>query len=332
MTCYNDQVKKKTMNNVLRAYAVAMVGTALVISAAALVFMEPVHVSHAASDFSTTSVAVGNAAPTISNVQINPSPIVLTENGTTSVAITATITDANGCAEVISSGTIWFALYRSGVATSTPSSTYNANSMYTTSSFGTFSVQASDTCTGGSDTTADVSSTVPVWYIADPTDASSTFSSEFWVGYVKAFDYTNSSSSATSSAQVELNTLTAITVTPLITFGTVAAGSNTAGVNQVATTTNTGNSKVDIEFSGTDMTGNGTIAATNQKYATATVTYASLAYTLSNSATVRDINLSDASVTSTPNTSTTYWGIAVPGGSASGTYTGTNTFTAVWSN
>ncbi|MEK7512684.1 MAG: hypothetical protein AAB601_00615, partial [Patescibacteria group bacterium] len=213
----------------------------------------------------------------------------------------------------------------------TSSCTFDGNACYT--GYATFTVQASDTCDGGTDTSANVSTTIPVWYVADPTDSSSTFSADWWAGYVKAIDFSNASSAATSVTAVELNTLTGLTVTAAIGYGTLSSGQDTGSTNQTATTTNTGNSKIDIEFSGTDMSSSAlTIAATNQRYGTSTAAYGSLSYQLTNTGTWRNINVYDATVTTTPSTSSTYWGIVAPTGTTAAAYTGTNTFTAVWSN
>jgi hypothetical protein len=324
------------MPSLIKSYLVALGAVLGVLMVASFVFHEPVPVRYAFADGATTSVTVGNANPTITAVAVTPSPITLTENATTTVTVTATVTDTNGCSDVISSGTIQFVLYRTGVA-GTSSCSRDANNCYTSTTFVTFTVQPSDTCTGGVDTTANVSSTVPVWYIADPTDASSSLSAQWWAGYVKAIDFSNGSSSATSTVAVEVNTLAALNVTNTINYntgiGNLSSGQNTGTTNQTATTTNTGNSKIDIEFSGTDMTSSSnTIAATNERYATSSLDYSLLSHQLLTTTAVRDVNLFDASVTSTPNTSSTYWGITVPTGSIATTYTGTNTFTAVWSN
>ena len=279
------------------------------------------------ADTASTSVTVSNSAPSVSSVTLNAgSAMTLTENTSTSFAITGTITDANGCSDVISSGTISIALYRSG-ATNGSACTAESNSCYRTTSY---SVQASDTCAGGTDTTANVSTTLSLWYYAEATDASSTYPTNTWLAAITATDA--AAAAASSTASVELNSLYALNVTGAIAYGSLTANSNTGASNQTATVTNTGNYKTDHEFSGTDMTSGGnTIAATNEKYATSSVTYASLTHTLSTSATTRDTNVVKATTSTTPSTQATYWGIAVPNGQVAAAYTGTNTFTAVYS-
>lgn len=280
----------------------------------------------ALADNASTQVVVSNSAPSVSSVQLNgAAAITLTENTTTSVAITATITDANGCTDVISSGTVTFAVYRSSVSNGS-ACTANAQNCYRTTSY----VVASDLCSGGTDTSATVSATIPIWYFADPTDASSTsYAADTWIAAVTAADYSAAQSSSTDSR--ELNTLLALDVTGSINYGALTANTDTGATNQVATTTNTGNVRQRTDISGTNMTsGANSIAATQQKFATSSATYASLTHTLSTSPTNYQTNIQPATTSTVPAVSSTYWGIAVPDGQAVGTYTGTNTFTATW--
>jgi hypothetical protein len=307
------------MNIVVRSYVFGVLLVAGLVTAAVVL-----------GAASTTSVSVGNASPAITNVAITQSPIVVTENTTAGINVTADISDGNGCSDVFSSGTMSGVLYRSGLA-ATSSCAQNALNCYRFT-FTTTSV--ANACTGGSDTAMTVSSTILVWYFAEATDASSSlgYAAQSWIAYVYATDYAASSSNATSTATVDLNTLLGLQVTAAINYGTVAANGDTGSTNQSATTTNTGNSKLNIEFSGTDMTGPATLAATQQKYGTTTVTYASLTYTLSNSAALKQTKLGIAVTSTAAAASTTYWGIAIPNGQTPGSYSGTNTFTAVWTN
>lgn len=309
-------MERNNISSLIKSYLGAAVFVAVFAAGAHLVL----------ADSSSTSVSVTNATPTVSAVSISPSTITLTENATTTVTITATITDGNGCSDVFSSGTIVATLYRSGVA-ATSSCTADTNNCYR-------SITLSDvttSCTGGTDTSGNASGTAQIWYYAEATDASSTYPSENWVAWVKATDFATASS--TSSSTAELNSLYALNVTASINYGTLAANADTGSSNQVATTTNTGNYKIDAEFSGTNMTDGGSlsISASQQKYGTSSVTYASLSYSLSTSPTQRDLNLVKATTSTTPSATSTYWGLAIPAGQAAASYTGTNTFTAVYS-
>ena len=68
----------------------------------------------------------------------------------------------------------------------------------------------------------------------------------------------------------------------------------------------------------------------NEKYGTSSVTYGSLSYTLSAAATTQQVHQPHATASSSAATTSTFWGLVVPTGTIAGTYTGTNTFTAVW--
>lgn len=309
------------MNPILKVYAVSViVGLGMLGAFGAL--------QSVLADSASTAVSVQNAAPSVTSVDLTPSPITLTENTSTTVTITATVTDSNGCDDVFTSGTITAVVYRSGLA-ATSSCSADENNCYRNITL----IEAANTCTGGADTSGDASGTIPIWYFAEATDASSTFPTETWQAAVTARDATGDSGTSTDSTPPELNSLYALNVTSAINFGAVSPGTDTGSTNQPATTTNTGNFKIDIEFSGTDMTSGGnTLNATQEKYGTSSVAYSSLAYTLSTSATARDVNLTKTTASGSPVSTTTYWGIAIPNGQATGTYSGTNTFTAIYSS
>ncbi|KKK95777.1 hypothetical protein LCGC14_2669390, partial [marine sediment metagenome] len=276
---------------------------------------------------SSTSVTVQGAVPTVTVVNISPDPIIPTENATTSITITATISDSNGCDDVFTSGTIAVALYRSGVGASCSVDDNNCYQNITWAEVG-------NTCGGGADTSGDMVATATIWYFTEATDASSTYSGETWQAQVKAVDESNASSTATDASPPELNSVYALTVDSAIAYGSMSADatSTLSEIGQSTTTvTNTGNYKIDTEVSGTDMTGSGTIIASKQKYATSLLGYESLTYTLSTSATARDLNIVKATSSSTPSTQDTYWGISIPSAQAEGGYSGTNTFTAIYS-
>lgn len=279
------------------------------------------------ADGASTSVTVSNATPVVSAVALNGgSAISLTENTTTSLAITATVTDSNSCEDVFTSGTISAVLYRTGV-TASSSCTSDARNCYRNITL----VEVGNTCNGTSDTSGDAVATATIWYFSDPTDTSSSYSGQGWTAAVTATD--GSSASASSTAVVALNSLYALNVTASITFGSLASGASSTA-DQVATSTNTGNFKIDNEISGVDMTaGSFTLVAGNQKFGTSSAAHPDLTYTLSTSATAINLDVPVA-VTSTNPTSTvaSFWRINIPSGSRTGSYTGTNTFTAIYSS
>ena len=269
------------------------------------------------------TIAAANEPPVVSAVNVNGgSDITLVENGTTTVAITATITDDNGCDDVFTDGSISATLYRSGAGASCSA---DANNCYT----GITMTDVGGTCTGGADTSGDASGTVEVWYIAEATDASSSNSGDTWQATVKAIDAASASSTATDSTPPELNTLLAVGVTGSINYGTVNPGATST--TQTVTITNTGNfNSTDVSFSGVNLEfGGDTIAVDQQKYSTTTSeAWDSLDYTLDGTPTLRILNIVKGTATGTPSTQDNYWAIQVPNGQAAGTYSGTSTITA----
>lgn len=271
------------------------------------------------ADTASTSVTVGNATPSVSLVTLNDSSaITLVENSTRTVYATSTVSDGNGCSTIAGVTTDF---YRSGVTAAscdTPGEASN-NSCYPRVSC----TVVAGTCSGGSDTTADYVCSTALQYYADPTD-SGTYAAQTWTATTYVTDL-----SATSSADgsAELNTLAALDVTSSISYGTLAANSNTGTANSTTTITNTGNVNIDPELSGTDMASGGdTITVDNQEYGASNFTYGS-GTDLSTTPTSLDITLPQR--TSGAVTDDVLWGIGVPAGTPSGSYTGTNTFSAV---
>ncbi len=267
------------------------------------------------------SVPVANSAPTVSSVVLNAgSPITLTANATTSFNINFTVTDTNGCTDVFDSGNTTTTVFRSGVGGGCTADNKNC---YTVST-----VITDDCITSNS---GSATATVNIYYFAQATDASSSFAADNWQAKVQAKDAGGLNSSSTSSG-VELNTLLAISVSPTTTnYGSVAAGSNSGSTNQTSTISNVGNSSSTLQVSGTALTnGPNTIATSSQHYATSTFTFGGLEQILSGvAATVSGFTLIGPTTT-TAVSRNTFWGVTIPGGSPTGTYSGTNTYTAVF--
>ncbi|MEK7193510.1 MAG: hypothetical protein AAB652_01855 [Patescibacteria group bacterium] len=276
----------------------------------------------------SSTVIVGNAAPTVTSVVLNAaSSIVLTANTTTNVSINATISDNNGCGDITSiNASTTVLLYRSGITSSTcmASATPDAANCYVATAF-----TASSTCSSG---TTNTTTTVAVQYFAQATDASSTFASQNWIGTVIFRDPSNATGS-TDSAGVELLTLTAINVTTSsINYGTLSASSTSGASNQTATSTNAGNSTTTLQLSATATltSGSNAIATSSQRFATSTFTFPGGATQLTASAvTVTGFLLT--SPTSTSNVAkVTFWGLEVLAGTPTGTYTGVTLFTSLF--
>ncbi|RMD66882.1 hypothetical protein D6833_00965 [Candidatus Parcubacteria bacterium] len=267
----------------------------------------------------TTQVVVGNAAPVVSNVVLNHgNAITLTANATTAVDINFTVTDQNGCVDVFTGGHTTSTAYRSGVG-----SNCTADNRYC------YVVATTTNDCSGSSATANATATVYLYYFAQATDASSSFPAQNWLATVAVSDTSGATSSATS-AGVELNTLTAINVqSSTIDYGTIAAGASSTGDIAVPFD-NVGNSSTSLQLSGTAMSsGSDTIATSSQEYATSTFSVGS-GTSLSGTPTDVPGTTITAPTSTNPVSQPIYWGILIPGGTATGTYTGTNTYTPVF--
>lgn len=282
----------------------------------------------------TSTVSVSTGAPVISSVNINgnnPATITLTANATTSVNVEATISDNNGCSE-ITAGTTTILFYRSGYTSSTclTNAGADASNCYFATAF-----TASSTCSNGSENTT---TTFPVQYFARATDASSSFPTNNWIAtvYFRTPDNTTGTGESTHATSSNvISTLTAINVTTSsINYGALAASSTTGGVDQVTTTTNAGNSSTTLQLSAasTLTSGSNSIATSSQAYSTSTFTYPGTSTALTASP-VTVLGFLLTAPTSTTNVAQpTYWGLLVPNATPTGTYNGTNQFTAVFSN
>jgi hypothetical protein len=279
------------------------------------------------ADLSTTTLEVGNAAPTVSGIKLNSGiNISLIENNATTVNATCTVTDTNTYGNISS---VIGRVFRSGV-TSSQACTADPNNCYDQVTCATSSCSGND-CTA----TCQFS----IWFIAEPTDAGSDWSGEHWVAWIKAIDASNASSTATNSAQtIEMNTLTAFDVTNAIGYGTLSPGQANDPLDKIVRATTTGNEAIDSNISGTNMCTDYPTCAVNttsmtwQHYATTSLAYAST----SNGVTIATSTPALFEFTTGKPTATTsnqaqdiYWGTYVPVGQVVGNYTGVNTFSVL---
>jgi hypothetical protein len=273
----------------------------------------------------TSQVIVGNASPSVSAVSVNGgSAITLTANTTTNIVVNATVTDNNGCNDLLLASSA-ILLYRSGVTSSSCNTAQSSLNCYKLTAF-----TATSSCQ--SSVTVNTTSTFTLQYFADATDASSSYAAQTWQATVIAYDGSAATGTADSSG-VELNTLTAINVpTASLNYGTLSPSTNTGGTNQNATTTNAGNSSTTLQLSSlaTLTSGANSISTSSQHYASSTFTYGGGEQALSGTAaTVSGFTLT--SPTSTTNVArSTFWGIAIPAATPTGTYSGTNVFSALF--
>ena len=308
-------------------------------------------VGYVKADTSTTSVVVGNSAPTLT-VSLDRSTITLSENTYAWASTTLTITDGNGCVTINEvEASLVFASTTADMGANIcgrPSSNYlswdeNYCMMAVTASStgGCMATTTGDTCSDGSPTVGEWDCGFQVWFTATPSDASAPFAdlqSARWFVVGSTTDNVVSASATNTAQTIEVATLNALDVTGTITYPETAAGADTGATNQTATVTNTGNTVTDTEISGTALCSDAGVCETpvtriddsQQKFGLADDTYASLTSNLSSStpATIETV-LATTTATSTAITDATYWGVAIPSGQANSTYTGTQTFTAV---
>lgn len=279
--------------------------------------------SDAEGAWSATQQFTMNQAPTVSNVVLNNgNNINLTENTTTDVSWTATVTDPDGYSEINS---VQGKIYRSGV-TGAENCSLDDNNCYQDASC------VLSNC-AGTDCTA--TCTVAMQFFAEPTDTGSPYAVEYWRAWVEVTDdYSEKGTGFSASGSPDVNTLIALDVTSSLSYGQLVAGGDTGSTNQTMTITNTGNAAIDIELSGDDMctdypTCNGYIlAVTNQEYALTNFTYGS-GTDLTTTPTVVNISISKPTASPSNATGTVYWGIGIPSSKEAGSYSGSNFVTAI---
>ncbi len=284
--------------------------------------------SGGAAQGTTSNFTVNNVAPVVSAVTLNGgSDITLTEGTTTAITVGATITDNNSCQDI---STVTTSVYRSLI-------TYtgcdiggeaNDNNCYAVVSCSV--VGAGNTCTGSTDSSADYTCTVNMQYHADPTDASTQYTAQNWLNTVKATDGAAATATTEVSAGVEVNSLIGYTVTSSIAYGSLAVGQSNDPLDKITTVTNRGNVGLDEDVSGTDMDDGAahTIGVAYQKYALAASTAYASSTALSTGATTIQLNCQKTVVAASPKTKDTYWGLQIPVGTVTGSYSGTNTIVA----
>ena len=247
--------------------------------------------------------------------------ISLTPGTTTRVYATGTVTDMNGYTDLANATAT---IYRSGVGPSCSPDNNNCYVLSTTNNKCSFTNCSGNTCT--------LSCAADMYFYADPTDAD-TYEGQEWLAYLEAEDQSDGYEFA-SAPGIELLTTRALEVDSLINYGSIQVESNTGSFNPTTTVTNLGNTPIDVDVEGTDLSDGITsyIPASQQKVATSTFTYNSCVscYTLSSSTpTTIDLNLSKPTTLTPPVETDVYWGIAVPFGTSNSTHSGLNTFTAI---
>lgn len=281
----------------------------------------------------TSSVTVGNAAPTIAGVTLkeddNSTPIVLAEGTTEAVVVVGVITDTNGDADITSATAT---IYRTSVSGAEACSANDANCYIITS--GNCTLEA----TNGDNDRA-VTCTASLQFFADRTDDDG----ETWTGFISATDGTDF---GTGTGTEEVNTLQALDTTASIGYGTLSTNATTAVASDVLMqVSTTGNEGIDVTIQSTnDMCENGVcggneLAACQQQYTTNTaIEYNDSGDTFEpsfelSSTSARAFNLESVTPTQAAylnhnNTDDIFWKIGIPAGAAAVTFNGTTTITS----
>jgi len=259
-----------------------------------------------------------NDPPSVSNVSLNTgSNINLIEDSTTTVLITATLSDADGGDDISSSTCV---VYRSGKGSACSA---DSNDCY---QIGAGDCQLS-TATGNDKT---ATCTAVIWFNADPTDVGTPWSGEIWSAEITAIDSMSQTGNATNTGEnVDIISLLAFKVTPSIDYGDLTSEEKIDPLNVTSTITSTGNCSLDAELYGTNMIDNGnSILVSKQKYTTSSVSYDS-AISLTTSPQELEINLAKTTDSENKQTTDIFWGIEIPNPTPVGAYKGTNTFIGV---
>jgi hypothetical protein len=262
-----------------------------------------------------TEADANNATPVASGVAINSSsPIDLTEGATTNIAVTATVTDNNGCEDIES---VSVKLYKTSEGAGGAD---NNNYRYT----GTAIVDVGTCTPGGSDLSSTWTVTIPVYYYANTGE---------WTATITPSD----EATGTPANDTEtMNTLTALDVTASIEYGALALGGTTANTTAFDTVIiNTGN-KATIgaqvrSGAATAMTCTvGSIPVGNEKYhAISTTVYGSKTALTAIDATVADVSAAKTTNGTSGNTDTIGWGLQMPASGVGGSCAGSVVFTAI---
>lgn len=331
------------------------------------------------------TITVNNVAPTVPAAQIdlnNATSLILTNNATQTPGfdLRFSVSDANSCYQsdlaTFEVTDYIVSVYRSGIGTSTASgcfgsttasaaSQYDPNNCYPSKAGAAtwdISCTASSTsCTydgvSDFDSTIIYDCTFPLWYVADPTDGTSTVSvyhTEDWRAAISGIDddgVTTTNHTQSNSGRDLLGLLYLALDTLAIPYADREPGQYTDPLVATTTIRAEGNVGIDERLTGESMCGTyatnalcpnsatSTIPESEQVFATSSVSYAfasSSGNTLSSSTNkLLDINVQKPTTTSTSTnpTGVTYWGIRVPGAiTRAGLYTGENTFFGVLSD
>lgn len=303
-------------------------------------FVKDWHDMPATGNSQTNTYTVNNVAPSVSSVLINGTQdIELNMRGMNEVVASSSsvsITDNNGCQDILgATSTIYWSS-----ATGEYGCSQDDNDCYPIGSVNCEAVAG--TCGDTSpDATMAYICTTTIAYHAIPTDGSGgnyPYGGTNWLAALTAYDEALSNT-ATSVTGVDVVTLSALDVSEdEVPYGTVKGGQNTGDSNATTTVLNLGNSPLDSGIDVNDMDKDdlsaNLIEAENQYFGTSTFTYGSgNTFYVEEASSTLQLDIDAVKPTSdTLVSDQIFWGIGIPAGKPSGTYTGMNTFSAILDN
>jgi hypothetical protein len=260
-----------------------------------------------------------DTAPTVDSITLNGFQDITLIEGTTKVIVaTTTVSDIDGLADLAPANGI---AYLSSIG---PGCSPNENNCYATSSC------PLSGCSGNS---CMATCSFVFNFDADPTDANTPWSGQYWAAQIQAVDDRNASTTATSTG-VSLLSMIGVQISlgasSLIDYGGLQAGSTTNPLSAWNMIFNTGNISMDMTMYGTDLTTSSlSIPVGQQRYATGTVPYTSGTALTASPGVLWQLNMPKTTDYNNAASTTVYWGIKVPTPQSTGYYYGTNSFIGV---
>lgn len=267
-----------------------------------------------------------NSSPFVTNVTAaatsggSEPALTLVENSTTNLYVHGTISDADGCADVATNGSVAGKFYRTNHLNADLCSADN-NDCYTISNVACVKTG----CDGPGDTVFTFECTAQIQYYADTT-VSGPHSGSDWTAKITATDAATATGS--QSDTIEMNSTVALDVTPSIDYGTINLGVESA--QKTLTITNTGNSGIDIDVSGSGSMNcqSGSIPVENAHYSQSQGFAYAAGTPLAQTATEVELNLANQTNDAATSTKDMYFVLKNPALGVGGTCANTLTISA----
>jgi hypothetical protein len=278
-----------------------------------------------AAETATMTATIDNIIPVASSVYLNGlSDITLTANETTVVIGIATISDDNGCEDIISANAT---LFRSSIGSGAADN--NKNHYFVSC------VSDEDCELGGTDITVQYTCTFELYWYADATDDGSAYEDDTWILEVSPAD--NSGPGTADLGEQEVNALLAMSLeTTDLDFGVLTLGTNTGDWNANTTVTNYGNEKFDVLLSGYGAIPSddlcmvctvGSIPVGNCRYDNQSISFAE-GVELTSAPVLLELNVEAGSEGDSSPSGLIYYGLWIPSDGLSGACSGTLELTA----